>query len=159
MAVTHKRGGEFNPDAVPSGMAVAVGFFQHQAYVDGTPVAYVAAIQEFGSPEQKIPPRSFMRTTMTEKARELSSAMQNAIYSIVSRKKGAEPAFLEAGLFAAGLASIKITQIDSPELADSTKAARRRKKKTGPVSYKPLIDTAKMFQSLTAQVVNKYSFK
>lgn len=47
-----------------------VGFFPSSKYEDGTPVAYVAIIQEFGSPEQGIPPRSFMRTTIAEKQNE-----------------------------------------------------------------------------------------
>ena len=42
-----------------------VGWFEGAKYEDGTPVAYVAAIQEYGF--VNIPPRSFMRTTVQEK--------------------------------------------------------------------------------------------
>lgn len=43
-----------------------VGWFNSAKYEDGTPVAYVAAINEFGSPERSIPARSFMRTSIVK---------------------------------------------------------------------------------------------
>ncbi len=36
-----------------------VGWFESAKYDDGTPVAGVAAIQEFGSAKNRIPPRPF----------------------------------------------------------------------------------------------------
>lgn len=47
-----------------------VGFFPGAQYEDGTPVAYVASIQEFGAPDQAIPPRPFMRPTVQDKQKE-----------------------------------------------------------------------------------------
>ena len=41
-----------------------VGWFDTARYQDGTPVAYVAAIQEFG--HGAIPPRPFMRPTIAQ---------------------------------------------------------------------------------------------
>lgn len=154
MALRHTRG-KFNVDAVNPSKVAAVGFFPHQHYANGMPVAYVAATQEFGSSSHNIPPRSFMRTTIIEKYAELSKLITDAIMNIVSGKQSQEEALLSAGLMAAGFASVKITEIFEPELSAETIAARRRKKKTGNISTKPLIDTSKMFQSLTAQVVNK----
>ena len=43
-----------------------VGFLEGAPYPDGTPVAMVAAIQEYGAPKVGIPPRPFFRT-MVEK--------------------------------------------------------------------------------------------
>ncbi|MDL2105264.1 hypothetical protein QQJ69_19235, partial [Proteus mirabilis] len=42
---------------------LSVGFFEHSKYPDGTPIAYVASIQELGYPAGGIPPRPFLRPT------------------------------------------------------------------------------------------------
>jgi hypothetical protein len=47
-----------------------VGFMENaDPYPDGTPVALVAAVQEFGSPSNGIPPRPFMRPAVAERSR------------------------------------------------------------------------------------------
>ncbi len=46
---------------VASATQVDVGFLEDKTYPDGTPVAMVAAIQEFGAPKAGIPPRPFFR--------------------------------------------------------------------------------------------------
>ena len=43
---------------------VKVGIVGHQRYDDDTPVAYIAAIHEYGSPNNNIPPRPFFRPTV-----------------------------------------------------------------------------------------------
>ena len=47
-----------------------VGFFEDAEYPDGTSVAMIAAIQEFGAPKKGIPPRPFFRTMVAAKADE-----------------------------------------------------------------------------------------
>lgn len=44
-----------------------VGWFPDDLYPDGTPVAFVAATQEYGAPRASIPPRPFFRTMIAEK--------------------------------------------------------------------------------------------
>ena len=46
-----------------------VGWFENAKYSDGTPVAYIASIQEFGYPEGNIPPRLGMRFTAASRKR------------------------------------------------------------------------------------------
>ncbi len=41
-----------------------VGWFKAARYEKGPSVAYVATIQEYGSPQNNIPPRPFMRPTI-----------------------------------------------------------------------------------------------
>ena len=56
-------------DRVPeefNGLVAQVGLPSGINYEDGTPVAQVAAIQEFGAPAQKIPARPFIRPTVKE---------------------------------------------------------------------------------------------
>lgn len=43
---------------------VAVGFGWNDSYPDGTPLALVAALNEYGAPSRGIPPRPFMRLTI-----------------------------------------------------------------------------------------------
>lgn len=47
-----------------------VGFLQRAKYSDGTPVAMVAAIQDFGAPNRGIPPTGFFRAVPKEHASE-----------------------------------------------------------------------------------------
>jgi hypothetical protein len=50
--------------------AVDVGFLEDATYPDGTSVAMVAAIQEFGAPKANIPPRPFFRGMIQDKSPE-----------------------------------------------------------------------------------------
>ena len=62
-------------------MHVNAGILEGSVYPDGTPVALVGYVHEFGAPSQGIPPRSFMRSTLMQRlkawkeglARELKS--------------------------------------------------------------------------------------
>ena len=79
-------------DAIGEGFAnreAKVGFFPGAAYEDGTPVAYVASIQEFGAPDQNIPPRPFMRPTVEDKKGEWSAAIADGIRAVVRSQVGA----------------------------------------------------------------------
>lgn len=50
-----------------SASSIEVGFLENgRVEPDGTPVALVAAIQEFGAPSRHIPPRPFFRTMISE---------------------------------------------------------------------------------------------
>jgi hypothetical protein len=51
---------------VSNASVLEVGFFEDATYPDGTPVALVAAVNEYGAPSRGIPPRPFMRTTIAE---------------------------------------------------------------------------------------------
>lgn len=54
-------------DAYKTRKMLRVGFLEGATYPDGTTVAMVAAVQEFGSPANNIPPRPFMRTAIEQK--------------------------------------------------------------------------------------------
>ncbi len=54
-------------DRVPAemeGIEAKIGWFPSAKYKDGTPVAYVAAIAEFGAPEVNIPARPILKPTV-----------------------------------------------------------------------------------------------
>lgn len=92
-------------DAIGEGFAnreAKVGFFAGQNYPDGTPVAYVAAIQEFGSPENGIPPRPFMRPTVQDKQGEWSAQIAGGMRKVIKGQMSADDVLDAVGDAAAG---------------------------------------------------------
>lgn len=55
-------------DRLANASEVRVGFLEGSAEADGTSLPMVAAVQEFGSPAQGIPPRPFFRTMIADKS-------------------------------------------------------------------------------------------
>lgn len=129
-----------------------VGFFESAKYPDGTPVAYVAAIQEFGYAEGGIPPRSFMRTTIAEHNEEWAGLMAKGAKAVAKGTYTGLQVMDAIGQRAAGDVRKKISEIKDPPLAASTVAARRRgmadKKTTGSLT-KPLVHTGILINSVT----------
>ena len=127
-----------------------VGWFETARYQDGTPVAYVAAIQEFG--HGAIPPRPFMRPTIEAQRQAWRDTLRKGAKQVLAERLTFEQMLTAFGLSAAGQVAESIKAVTAPPLSPRTLAARQAKKKTPGVSTKPLIDTALMFQSVTAQV-------
>lgn len=127
-----------------------VGWFDTSRYQDGTPVAYVAAIQEFG--HGAIPPRPFMRPTISQQRQAWRDTLRKGAKQVLAERLTFEQMLTAFGLSAAGQVAESIKAVTAPPLSPRTLAARQAKKKTPGVSEKPLIDTALMFQSVTAQV-------
>lgn len=135
-------------------LRLRVGFFESAAYPDGTPVAYVAAIHEFGAPEQGIPPRPFMRPAAESNGAEWSRHMAEGA-AAVARGAITPRQVLEAvGQLAAANVSEAIRDVDSPPLLPATVEAKARKYADGGARgpgalTKPLVDTGLLIQSPT----------
>lgn len=140
------------------GLQGQVGWFPSAVYPDGTPVAYVATIQEFGSPANNIPPRSFMRTTITEKQQSWHKIAESGSKAVLDGR--AQPMDVLEGICAKAQEDIaeKISNIYEPPLKPATIAARlnRRanKKKVGNLD-KPLIDTGHLLETIHSQIEQK----
>lgn len=137
-----------------------VGFFPKDKYDDKarTPVAYVAAIQEFGSPQQGIPPRSFMRSTAEERKGEWASLARSGAKAVVKGSATATQVMDGIGQQAAGDIKRTISKITSPELKQSTIDARLRKMADGKTVgslNKPLIDSTLLYESVWSEVGDK----
>lgn len=92
-------------DAIGEGFAnreAKIGFFAGQNYEDGTPVAYVAAIQEFGSPENGVPPRPFMRPTVEDKKGEWAADIAGGMRQVLKGRMTADDVLDAVGAAAAG---------------------------------------------------------
>lgn len=132
--------------------SVKVGWFPSSRYPDGTPVAYVAAIQEYGHTAGGIPARPFMRTTIQERGPEWRALMAKGAKAVAHGKMPMAKLMELLGASAAGASREKIAEITSPALAARTLAARARR---GNGSDKPLVDTRYMLPTLTHEVTLK----
>lgn len=130
---------------------VKVGYFNTAHYPDGTPVAYVAAIQNLGYAAGGIPPRATMQPAMMANKELYAKLVQRAFQNAINGAPITQG--LEAlGEFAAGNVKQAITELRSPELKAVTVAARARRHSRGIASDKPLVDSGQMLQATTYAV-------
>lgn len=118
-------------------MEIQAGFQGDQKYEDGTSIAQVAAVNEFGASD--IPERPFMRQSFENHEGELQAAC-DAAQRLVSSGGSAEQALQQIGVVAKGLVQDEIVNGGFAPNAESTI------KKKG--SEQPLIDTGTMRQSV-----------
>lgn len=135
-------------------LRLRVGFFETAQYADGTPVAYVAAIHEFGAPEQGIPPRPFMRPAATANSAEWTEQMAAGARAVARGAISPEGVLEAVGALAAGNISEAISQVVAPPLKEATIEAKARKYADGGAAGpgqlgKPLVDTGLLIQSPT----------
>lgn len=134
-----------------------VGWFPSAVYEKGQPVAGVAMVQEFGSTKQSIPPRSFMRTTATEKRGDWAKTAGDLTRAAAQGKIAPQNVMKALAMAAEGHIRATITKISSPPLAESTVKARKRRLANGGAGAKssiskPLVDTGIMLNTLTSEV-------
>lgn len=164
---------------------IKVGFFETAKYPDGTPIAYVASIQEFG--HGPIPPRPFMRPAELQNKNKWQKGIASGVKAALNGQMTIDHALTQVALVAAGDVKKAIKAVTAPPLSLLTLILRKHKKNPdaapiggklvgqkageinfmGPrpkkdktlsisgVSTKPLIDTGQMFQAVTGAVVNK----
>lgn len=99
-----------------------VGFLEKAKYPDGTPVAMVAAIQEYGAPRAKIPPRPFFRNMIAEKKGEWPAAIAGVL---MQGQLDAKVAFGRIGAAIAGQLRESITKTNQPPLSPVTLMLRK----------------------------------
>jgi hypothetical protein len=122
--------------------SVKVGFLEKSKYPDGTPVAMIAALNEYGVPSRGQPPRPFFRRMIAAKQGEWPSAIAGFLRD---NDLDAEKALDLAGAAIAGQLRESIRNLTDPPLSPST---IRRKG-----SAKPLVDTGHMFNSVDHEVM------
>jgi hypothetical protein len=135
-----------------------VGWFESAKYADGTPVAYVAAIQEFGDPAQHIPPRPFMRPAISNNQNIWKLVAQEKIEQVLNGELKGRDVLEAVGLRASGDIRKNISELQDPPLRPSTIANRlkaRADKKTIGLLTKPLVDSGILLNSLTNTVENE----
>ena len=134
-----------------------VGWFEKSKYddEDSTPVAFVAAQNEYGNPNKNIPARPFMRPTIAEQQTTWSRITAQGAKQVLEGNQTIGDVLETLGLKAAGDIRKTISRITTPPLSPITIAARlarRSNKSTVGNLTKPLIDTGIMYQTLTNTV-------
>lgn len=123
------------------GGTLRVGFLEGATYPDGTPVALVAAVNEFGRPDRNQPPRPFFRAMISEKQKDwpraLGAVAKNNDYDI-------DKTLGQMGEGIKGQLQESIRQLDSPALSPVTVARKG--------FAKPLVDTGHMMNSVDYEV-------
>ena len=143
----------------PENAVGKVGWFETAHYPNGTPVALVAAVHEYGWPEHNIPPRLGMRAT-ADAMREIWGAVAGQVAKrVVDGKMTMASAMEVIGLKAAGDVRKHIASVTTPPLKVQTVMARLSGVKQGRVvsitAAKPLVRTGELLDSLTNVVETK----
>jgi hypothetical protein len=121
------------------GRQLNVGFLNGATYPDGTSVAFIAAMNEFGN--GNAPPRPFFRRMVKEKSHEWAPAIGNLL---VANKYNVDKTLNIAGEAIKGQLVQSINDLVSPPLAPSTIKRKGH--------AKPLIDTSVMVNSVGYEV-------
>jgi hypothetical protein len=102
-----------------------IGWFSTAKYADGTPVAYVASIHEFGAPSRGIPARSFIRPTITAKTGEWSQQMRYLAKQIVAGQMDTQTALEQLAVVARGDVDATLARLREPPLSKLTVYIRK----------------------------------
>lgn len=131
------------------GKRARVGVLEAAHYPDGTSAAYVAAIQEHGAPEVKIPPRPFFKPTVARKKDEWAKNLEDGAKAVVRKQMTADDVLEMAGQKAAGDIRKTISEINAPALSPITvmlrgmKSSRAGKNRVDKVTGKTVGEAAK----------------
>jgi hypothetical protein len=131
-----------------------IGYFENAVYVDGTPVAGVAATMELGSKIERIPPRPTLIPGVRDAASEMSEAIKYASQRAIEGELDPERVLEAAGLVAQSSVQDKIRTLLEPPLAKATIAARAKRHSSSIASTKPLVDTGVMLRNVAFAVVD-----
>ncbi|CDL85473.1 hypothetical protein [Xenorhabdus szentirmaii] len=163
---------------------IKVGFFEQAKYPDGTSIAYVASIQEFG--HGPIPPRPFIRPAINANRGKYQRGFKMAIDKSILGELNLEQGLAQVGEAAKGDIQAGISAVQTPPLSMVTLLLRKRRKQDGfnmggkavgeayrdayfvgprrkgdktlnisGVSQKPLVDGGLMIQSVNYAVEDK----
>lgn len=123
------------------GAGLKAGFLEAAKYPDGTPVATVAAANEFGDPEMERPPRPFFRTAIQEN----SERWADGLGALIKAGNSGEEALALTGEAIRGDIQSSIRTFADPPLAPSTIAQKGFEK--------PLIDSNVMVDAVGYEVL------
>lgn len=114
-------------------------------YPDGTPLVLVAAVNEFGSTDGRVPERSYLRSTVTMEQPTFKKFWRKQIAKDLLEGNITAAAALELlGQLAEGKIKKRIVEISEPPNAPSTVSEKG--------SSNPLIDTGHLRQSIRYEV-------
>lgn len=107
------------------GKTAKIGWMESARYEDGTPVAYVATIQEYGAPSVGIPPRPFIEPTVQDKQAEWIDDLGRGAVAVMRGRMGADDVLEQVGAKVAGEIRQAIENVTSPALSPVTLLLRK----------------------------------
>jgi hypothetical protein len=122
---------------------------------DGTPVAMVGAVNEFGDPERNIPERSWLRGGIRRGAQKINVVNRDSLRKVVLGQMTIEQALNREGVVAAGEVKREFTSGNFVPLKPATIAVRKRK--FGKASTRPLVASGNLRQEVTYQLEGQQS--
>ena len=134
-----------NASSALANLQLKVGFIDGATYPDGTPVAMVAAGNEYGDPANNQPPRQFFRNAISEHESEWSDSISRGIQQGIP----IESVLAVVGEAAVGDVVQSIATLMEPPLSPATIAARKSR---GNESTKPLVDKKVMIRDVHYEV-------
>ena len=133
-----------------------VGFLENARYPDGTPVAMIAAIHNWGAPSRGIPPRPFFSNMIKAKKGEWPAAIAEQLRVA---DWDAAVALDVVGAAIAGQLRESVIETNSPPLKDATivrkggtRGMKYDPKNRATFPAKPLIDTGWMYENIDHEV-------
>lgn len=110
-------------------------------YEDGTKMAVIAAVQEYGSADGRIPERSFLRVPLSAEQRRFAATFRHSVPDVVHGRLTSKQMLDRVGNQAVGVVQDAISAGIDPPNAPST--VKRKGSST------PLIDTRALVQHIT----------
>ncbi len=126
---------------------VKVGVLEGTARRDGTPMAMIAAVHEYGSDKRRIPQRSFIRGWVFQDQAKIQQFIARLVKQVEGGQLTATMALHRLGVFGVGGIRKKIT--DGPFIALRPATIARKG------SSAPLLDTGQLRASINYKVVVK----
>lgn len=102
------------------GLEAKVGFPSGIKYEDGTSVAFVAAIQNYGAPAAKIPPRPFMEPAVSAHKDKWTKYLAKGVGRVARGESTAEDELMGVGLIAGEDVKQTIEDVTDPPLSPVT---------------------------------------
>ena len=102
------------------GLYAQIGWFESARYDEETPVAMVAAQNEFGNPEKNIPPRPFIRPAISDHSKVWQQLVASGAKAIAAGNETATSVMEAVTATAAGQIRDKIKEVYSPSLSPVT---------------------------------------
>ena len=110
-------------------IALSVGWFESDRYDDDTPVAAIAAQNEFGNPNKSIPPRPFFRPTISENRSDWARLAGQGARAVMLGNETGDSVAEKMGQLISGQVREKIGALKEPELSPITLALRAYRNK------------------------------
>lgn len=135
--------------AAKSGKVARAEFIFAEAKTEAIPLAMIAAVHEFGSPEHNIPERSFLRGGIRRGTPKFHAVNVDSLKRVVNGEMTVDQAVNKLGVVAVGEVKREFTVGKFVPLKPATI------KRKG--SSRPLVDTGQLRQSITYVLEGKQS--